>query len=104
VCTLEQSSNRLSVKLKPHYQNEKEIKGMSKQTVTERPLAAAEHHKKAAEHHEKAAHHHKEAAKHYQAGNHEKAASHAQMAHSSCDEGCEHAAEAAKLHTEQHGK
>jgi hypothetical protein len=77
---------------------------MSKQNVAERPMTAADHHVKAAEHHEKAAHHHKETAKHYEAGNHEKAASHAQMAHAACAEGCEHAAEAAKLHSEKHGK
>jgi hypothetical protein len=93
------------MKLDSHYQlKETRRPTMSKQTVGENPMTAAEHHTKAADHHEKAALHHKETAKHYQAGNYEKAASHAQMAHASCANACEHATEASKLHTEKHGK
>jgi hypothetical protein len=41
---------------------------------------AAEHHKQASEHPTHAARHHWEAAKHHEAGSHEKAAHHAQVA------------------------
>jgi hypothetical protein len=51
----------------------------------------------AAEHHNHAAKHHQEAAKHHEAGNHEKAAHHAHIAHGHHLHAERHANEAAKL-------
>src|SRR5215475_6295341 len=65
---------------------------------------AAEHHEHAAEHHEHAARHHKEAAKHHKAGRHEKAAHHAHTARGHHAQAPHHASEAAKAHTEEHGR
>jgi hypothetical protein len=64
---------------------------------------SAEHHTKAPEHHEHAARHHREAAKHYGAGNHEKAAHHAHVAHGHHLHAEHHEEEAAKHHVEEHG-
>jgi hypothetical protein len=61
-----------------------------------------EHHESAAEHHESAAEHHREAAKHYKAGDHEKAAHHAHLAHGHGVHASHHAEEAAKHHVEHH--
>ena len=65
---------------------------------------AAEHHKKASEHLTHAARHHGEAAKHHDAGHHEKAAHHAHTARGHATHARGHADEAAKAHTEEHGK
>jgi len=65
---------------------------------------AAEHHEHAAEQHEHAARHHKEAAKHHKAGSHEKAAHHAHTARGHHEQATHHASEAAKAHTEEHGR
>src|ERR1700753_636739 len=65
---------------------------------------AANHHKQAAEHHENAARHHREAGKHHEAGDHEAAAHHAHTAQGHTQHATHHAGEAAKLHTEHHGK
>src|ERR1017187_9180989 len=66
--------------------------------------AAAAHHLKAVEHHEHAARHHREAAKHHEAGNHEKAAHHAHLAHGHHLHATEYAGEAAKAHIKAYGK
>src|ERR1700686_4055843 len=65
---------------------------------------AAEHHRKASEHLTHAAHHHGEAAKHHDAGHHEKAAHHAHTARGHAIHARGHADEAAKAHSEEHGK
>jgi|ERR1700683_1310370 Flp pilus assembly protein TadD len=59
-----------------------------------------EHYHHAGRHHEKAAYHYKEAAKYYQAGELEKAAHHAYLAHGHNQHAIHHDAEAAKLHAE----
>lgn len=61
-----------------------------------------EHYHHAARNHEKAAYHFNEAAKYNQAEEREKAAHHAYLAHGHSQQAIHHAAEAAKLHTEQH--
>src|ERR1700761_4451775 len=65
---------------------------------------AANHHNKEADHHENAARHHREAGKSHEAGDHESAAHHAHTAHGHTQHATHHAGEAAKLHTEHHGK
>lgn len=61
-----------------------------------------EHYHHAARDHEKAAYHFNEAAKYNQAEEREKAAHHAYLAHGHSQQAVHHAAEAAKLHAEQH--
>jgi hypothetical protein len=63
-----------------------------------------EHYHHAARDHEKAAYHFNEAAKYNQAEEREKAAHHAYLAHGYSQQAIHNAAEAAKLHAEQHDK
>ena len=65
---------------------------------------AIKHHQKAAEHFAFAAQHHTEAATHYGAGQHERAAREAYLAHSHYQQGNNHAAKAARLHTRHFGQ